>query len=266
MLTVTRRGDHQQIAVVTLDRPEAMNAISTEFARQITAAMGDLAAEPGVSVVVLASSEPRAFCVGADLKERHGFTTEELLAHREVSRAAYRSVLDLPMPAVAAVDGYAFGGGLELALSCDLIVASASAVLALPEVSVGLVPGGGGTQLLTRRLGWSKAASLIFTANRLSAVSANELGVVDVVATSGPALGPAVTLAEQIAANSPVALREAKRAMRNGFGLDIDDALDIEDRSWRATATSADRQEGIAAFNEKREPQWDSLQSSTIKP
>lgn len=264
MLSVERLGDHRHIALLTLDRPEALNAISTEMAEQVTATVGHLAVDPGVSVVVLASSSPRAFSVGADLKERAGFTTEQLLAHRDISRAAYRSVLDLPMPTVAAVDGYALGGGLELALSCDLIVASRAAVLGLPEVSVGLVPGGGGTQLLTRRLGWSRAASLIFTAARISAESAQQLGLVDRIATTEDVRHDAIALAEQIAANSPVALREAKRAMRNGSGRPIEEALDIEDRSWRATATSADREEGIAAFNEKRVPHWDSLESSSI--
>ncbi|MGB5953457.1 MAG: enoyl-CoA hydratase-related protein [Ornithinimicrobium sp.] len=265
MLTATRHGDHDHIVVLALDRPEAMNAISTEFARQITATMAELAADPRVSVVVLTSSAPRAFCVGADLKERAGFSTEELMAHREVSRAAYRSVLDLPMPVVAALEGYALGGGLELALSCDLIIASASAELALPEVSVGLIPGGGGTQLLTRRLGWSKAASMIFTAARLSADSAHHLGLVDQLVHEGSALSEALVLARSIAANSPVALREAKSAMRNGQSANINEALDIEDKSWRATAISADREEGISAFNEKRAPHWDSLQSTTIK-
>ncbi len=258
MVAVSRRGVHDRIAVVALDRPEAMNAVSTELARQITSAMGTIAADPGVAVVVLASSRERAFCVGADLKERGSFTTEQLLAHREISRGAYRAVLDLPMPAVAAIDGYALGGGLELALSCDQIVASAGAVLALPEVSVGLIPGGGGTQLLSRRVGWSKAASLIFTAARVNAGEAHQLGVVDMVA-QGPAGPAAMALAEQIAENSPVALREAKRAMRNGLAAPMAEALDIEDKGWKATVMSPDRQEGITAFNEKRTPRWHSL-------
>ncbi|CAN5509450.1 enoyl-CoA hydratase-related protein [soil metagenome] len=266
MLTLSRHGDRDHIAVLTLDRPAAMNAVSTDFARQISATMGEVGADQGVSVVVLQSSSHRAFCVGADLKERQHFSQEQLLAHRVISRAAYRSVLDLPVPAVAAIDGYALGGGLELALSCDLIVASSSAMLALPEVSVGLIPGGGGTQLLTRRVGWSAAASMIFTAARLDADAAHQLGLVDAVVAGGLAGPAALALAEQIGANSPVALREAKRAMRHGSDIDLGEALDIEDLCWRATATSADRQEGIAAFNEKRSPRWHSPQSTRITP
>ncbi|MGB3185935.1 MAG: enoyl-CoA hydratase-related protein [Ornithinimicrobium sp.] len=258
MVTVSRSGAHDRIAVAQLDRPEAMNAISTELARQLSDAIGRIAEDPGVAVVVLASTRERAFCVGADLKERGKFTTEQMLTHREISRAAYRGVLDLPMPAIAAIDGYALGGGLEIALSCDQIVASAGAVVALPEVSVGLIPGGGGTQLLTRRIGWSKAASLIFTAVRLSAGEAHALGVVDTI-SQGLAGPTAMALAEQIAQNSPVALREAKRAMRNGLDVPLAQALDIEDTSWRATVKSPDREEGITAFNEKRSPRWHSL-------
>lgn len=257
MVAVSRHGANDRIAVVALDRPEAMNAVSTELARQITSAMDTLAADPAVVVVVLASSRERAFCVGADLKERASFTTEQMLAHRGISRAAYRAVLDLPMPAVAAIDGYALGGGLELALSCDQIVASSGAVVALPEVSVGLIPGGGGTQLLSRRVGWSKAASLVFTAARFSAGEAHQLGVVDMIC-QGTARPAAMALAEQIAENSPVALREAKRAMRNGLAAPMAEALDIEDKGWQATVRSPDREEGIIAFNEKRTARWHS--------
>ncbi|MFD7546983.1 enoyl-CoA hydratase/isomerase family protein [Streptomyces sp. NPDC059816] len=247
---------HGAVAELRLDRPRAMNAVSTELARALAAACGELGADPGVRVVVITSTHPRAFCVGADLKERNAFTDRDLLRQRPVTRAAYTAVLDLPVPALAAVHGYALGGGFEIALSCDLIVADPSAVVGLPEVSVGVIPGGGGTQLLPRRVGAARAAELIFTARRLPAVEAHALGLVDVLTEEGEDTAEALALAARIAENSPVGLRAAKRALRLGQGLDLRAALEVEDAAWRAVAFSGDRVEGVAAFNEKRSPNW----------
>jgi enoyl-CoA hydratase/carnithine racemase len=253
---VERHGDH--VAEIVLDRPEALNAVSTALARDLTAATTLVGAAAGVRAVVLSSSSERAFCVGADLKERNRFTDADLLAQRPVAAAAYRGVLDLPVPAVAAVIGFALGGGFELALSCDLIVADETAVVGLPEVSVGLVPGGGGTQLLTRRVGWSRAADLVFSARRLDAAAALAHGCVDRVVPAGQARAAALELAEGIAANSPVGLRQAKRAMRLGLDVDLATGLVVEEAAWRATAFSPDRAEGIRAFVERRRPVWPS--------
>ncbi|MEI2826950.1 MAG: enoyl-CoA hydratase-related protein [Dermatophilaceae bacterium] len=244
------------VAELVLDRPQAMNAVSTAMAEAIATATSALAADPEVRCVVLTSSHPKAFCVGADLKERNGFTDAQLVQQRPVARGAYGGVLALPMPAIAAVDGFALGGGLELALSCDLVILGGDAIVGLPEVSVGVIPGGGGTQLLTRRVGWSRAASLIFTARRLGAAEALDAGVVDEVVPAGGARDRALALAATIAANSPVGLRSAKRAMRLGADVDLASGLEIEDACWRATAFSGDRAEGVAAFAEKRAPQW----------
>lgn len=254
MLQLTRHGEH--VVEVTLDRPGSMNAVSTALAEELTAVTAALAADADVRAVVLTSSHPRSFCVGADLKERNGFTDAQMMEHRLITAQAYRGVLDLPMPAVAAVEGYALGGGLEIALSCDLVVAGAEATLALPEVGVGVIPGGGGTQLLTRRVGWSRAASMIFTARRLDGAQAHRLGVVDELVEAGDARDRALELAAGIAANSPVAVRNAKKAMRLGMGTDLAAGLEIEDGCWRATAFSGDRREGVAAFAEKRTPRW----------
>jgi enoyl-CoA hydratase/carnithine racemase len=244
------------VAEIVLDRPEAMNAVSTGMARAIVAATSEVAADPGVRCVVLTSTHPRAFCVGADLKERNALTDAELVEQRPVARAAYGGVLDLPVPAVAAVDGFALGGGFELALSCDVVVAGEGATVGLPEVGVGVIPGGGGTQLLVRRVGWSRAARAIFTAARFPAAEALALGAVDEVVPAGTARDRALELAATIAANSPVGLRNAKRAMRLGSDVDLAAGLEIEDACWRATAFSGDRREGVAAFAEKRRPQW----------
>ncbi|KRC85376.1 enoyl-CoA hydratase [Terrabacter sp. Root85] len=248
--------DLAHVAEIVLDRPEAMNAVSTAMARAIAAATARVAADESVRCVVLTSSHAKAFCVGADLKERNGFSDADLMEQRPIARAAYTGVLDLPVPAIAAVDGFALGGGFELALSCDLVVAGEGAVVGLPEVSVGVIPGGGGTQLLVRRVGWSRAARAIFTAARLPAREALELGAVDEVVAAGTARERALELARTIAANSPVGLRNAKRAMRLGADVGLDAGLEIEDGCWRATAFSGDRREGVAAFAEKRRPVW----------
>ena len=248
--------DLAHVAEIVLDRPEAMNAVSTAMARAITGVTTSVAQDPTVRCVVLTSTHDRAFCVGADLKERNSFSDAELMAQRPVARAAYGGVLDLPVPAIAAVDGFALGGGFELALSCDLVVAGEGALVGLPEVSVGVIPGGGGTQLLVRRVGWSRAARAIFTAAKLSAREALELGAVDEVVAAGTARARALEIARVIAANSPVGLRNAKRAMRLGSDVDLAAGLEIEDGCWRATAFSGDRREGVAAFAEKRRPQW----------
>ncbi len=256
LVTVTRHGDSGHIAEIALDRPDALNAVSTRLAEDLAAATAEVSADERVRCVLVTSTSPKAFCVGADLKERNTFTDADLMAQRPVARSAYRGVLDLPVPSIAVVEGFALGGGLEIALSCDIVVAGADAVVGLPEVSVGVIPGGGGTQLLTRGIGWSKAAGMIFTARRLTAAEAAGLGVVDEAVPAGAARDRAFELAATIAANSPVGLRQAKRAMRLGADVDLATGLEVEDGCWRATAFSGDRKEGVAAFSERRPPAW----------
>lgn len=249
-----RRHDH--VAEIALDRPDARNAISTAMAKRLARVCDELSRERSVRAVVLCSTAEQAFCVGADLKERATFTDADLMRQRTVFRSAFGGILDLPQPAIAAVHGYALGGGLELALSCDLIVADETGVFGLPETSVGLVPGGGGTQLALRRLGPSRAADLIFTARRVDIDEAERMGLVDRRVPPGKARRVALEVADQIAGNSPTGVRAAKRALRQGNGVGLHAGLDIEDAAWRAVAFSPDRREGIAAFNEKRAPAW----------
>ncbi len=251
-----RHGEGGYVVEVVLDRADALNAISQAFAAELREAFAAVAADPVVRAVVLGSSQERAFCVGADLKERNGFTDAQLRGQRVVYRAMAHAMLDVPVPMVAAVAGYALGGGCELALLCDLVVADATAVLGLPEVSVGVVPGLGGTQLLSRRIGLSRAADLIYTARRVGAEEAFALGAVNRLVEAGAARTTALEVASAIAANSPVGVRNAKRALRLGLDTDLASGLEIEDGAWRATAFSADRAEGVAAFNEKRRPVW----------
>jgi enoyl-CoA hydratase/carnithine racemase len=244
------------VALIELSRPEALNAISSELARELVDVTASVASDPVVRAVVLAAAGDRAFCVGADLKERNAMSDADFRVQRQLFRAAFGGVLNLPQPAVAAVHGFALGGGSELALSCDLLVADETAVMGLPEVTIGLVPGGGGTQLALRRLGPGRAADVVLTGRRIPAAEAHDLGLIDRLVPAGSARVAATELAAGIAANSPVATRAAKRALRSGWGLDYAAAMDVEDAAWRTAAFSADRKEGIAAFNDKRKPDW----------
>src|SRR3954453_2262514 len=245
-IRVTR---HDHVAEIELHRPEALNALSTALARELADVTAETAQIGDVRAVLLTAAGDRAFCVGADLKERNAMSDDDLRAQRVVFRAAFGGVLQLPQPVVAAVHGFALGGGCELALSCDVVVADETAVLGLPEVTIGLVPGGGGTQLTLRRLGPGRAADLVLTGRRLSAPEAYDAGLVDRVVPAGSARHAAAAVAEQIAGNSPVAVRAAKRALRDGWGLGYAEAMDVEDVAWRTAAFSADRTEGIAAFH-----------------
>ncbi len=254
LVRVERQGEH--VAEIVLNRPEALNAVSTALALELSAAVASVADDASVRAVVLSSAVERAFCVGADLTERAGLTDVQLRAQRPLTRAAYRCVLDLAMPTVAAVQGFALGGGFELALACDLVVVDETAVVGLPEVSVGVIPGGGGTQLLARRVGWSRAADLVFTARRLDAAAALAHGCVDRLVPAGQARTAALELAGAIAANSPVSLRQAKAAMRQGLDTDLASGLALEDAAWHVAAFSPDRVEGLRAFAERRRPDW----------
>jgi enoyl-CoA hydratase/carnithine racemase len=255
-ITVRKDTGVDHVAEIVLDRPDALNALNTAMAESIAAACADLSSDPGVRAVVLSAAGTKAFCAGADLKERNAMTDAQILRQREVFRAAFGGVRDLPQPTVAAVHGYALGGGCEFAMSCDIIVADENAVFGLPEVTVGLVPGGGGTQLALRRLGTGLAADLILTGRRVTIDEAYNIGLVARRVPAGEARATAIEVATTIAKNSPVAVKAAKRALRNGWGVPLDPALDIEDAAWRTAALSADRREGIAAFAEKRAPRW----------
>ncbi|OYO20805.1 enoyl-CoA hydratase [Enemella dayhoffiae] len=249
-----RHGDH--VVELVMDRPEAMNALSTQQAKELIAAADELAADRGVRAVVLSSALPKAFCVGADLKERNSFSDSDLEDQRGIFRRCFGGLMQLPMPTIAAVEGFALGGGFELALCCDLILASETAVFGLPEIGVGVIPGGGGTQNLSRRVGLARAADVIFTGRRVSVDEGLDWGFVARRVSAGEAAAEAVALAEVVAGKSPVGARAAKRALHTGFDLPLGQGLDLEHEGWQDTAFSADRREGIAAFNEKRTPNW----------
>lgn len=253
-LTSLHKEGH--IAVLKLERPEAMNAISGAMADEITTRTHYIAEDPDVWAVVVTAAGDRAFCVGADLKERATFTLDDFYENRTQIRAMFESVRKIPQPTIAAVFGYALGGGLELALSCDLIVAEEGTQLGLPEARVGLLPAGGGTQLLARKAGVTRAKEMIFTGKRIDAVEAHEWGLVTRVVGRGGVPAAAGELALDVCRASPVAVRAAKKAIDSALGVALEEGIEVEHEGWEKVIASDDRLEGIKAFNEKRAPHW----------
>jgi enoyl-CoA hydratase/carnithine racemase len=244
------------VATVTLNRPDALNAISSEVADELAGTLLQAGAQPDAWVVVLAAAGDKAFCVGADLKERNRLDDAGWMRNRVLMRSMFESLRALPQPTIASVFGFALGGGCELALSCDLIVASDDTMFGLPEVRVGIVPGGGGTQLLPRKIGPGRAKEMIFTGRRISATEAQDIGLVSRVVEREALEAATEELAGEICRSSPVGVREAKRAIDRGLEAPMDQGIDLEDLAWRRAVASEDRREGIAAFNEKRDPHW----------
>jgi enoyl-CoA hydratase/carnithine racemase len=252
---VTRRRE-RRTEIISLNRPEALNAISGAMADEIAAAFREVAADNDVWVVVLAAAGEKAFCVGADLKERSGFSLEDFYENRKQVSAMFQAIRSLPQPSIASTFGFVLGGGFELALSCDLIIAAEGTKFALPEPRVGLLPAGGGTQLLARKAGTARAKELILRSRRMDASEAHRLGLVADITRPEELRRRSVELAEDLCRSSPIALREAKRVIDDGFGRALEDAMELENDAWQVVISSEDRREGIAAFNEKRDPRW----------
>jgi methylglutaconyl-CoA hydratase len=249
-------GPDAGIVLLGLDRPAARNALGQRLLKEFRQALTELRVDPSVRVVVVHSLVPGTFCAGADLKERADMTPAEAEACTQSIRAAFTELEDLPMPVIAALEGAAFGGGLELALAADLRLAGTGASMGLVETSLAIIPGGGGTQRLPRLIGPSRAKELIFTARRIGAKEAERLGLVDRVVPPGEALAVGLALAREILPNGPVALRLAKRAVNHGLDLDRDAGMALEETCYAQVIPTKDRLEGLAAFRDKRKPQY----------
>lgn len=249
-------GPDEGLALLGLDRPEAKNALGRRLMDEFRSALAELRFDPSVRVVVLHSLVPGVFCAGADLKERAAMAPPEVAAFVHGLRSGFTELEDLPMPVIAALEGAAVGGGLELALAADLRVAGAEAKLGLVETSLAIIPGAGGTQRLPRLIGRSRAKELIFTARRIDAAEAGRLGLVDRVVPAGGALDAALALAREILPNGPVALRMAKLAVNRGLELDRESGLAFEQACYAQVIPTQDRLEGLAAFREKRRPRY----------
>ncbi|MDW7651809.1 MAG: enoyl-CoA hydratase-related protein [Bacillota bacterium] len=246
----------EHYAVVTLNRPDALNALSTQMAKDIIAVMDHLANDINVWAVVLTGAGERAFCVGADLKERKTMTKVEMVQQRALFVKAFASVVRFPKPIVAAVNGFAMGGGFEFALCCDMIVAAHEAFLGLPEVGLGIIPGGGGTQNLPRIIGKNKAKELIYTGRKISGETAFAWGIANKTAPRNELMEVTAELMREITKNAPLALQQAKLSIEVGTEMDLASGLALEAEAYNRCLYSEDRDEGLRAFNEKRKPAY----------
>ena len=242
------------LAVLTLNRPAARNALDRRLTASLVAALTDLAARSHLRVLVVTGAGDRAFSAGADLLERRTMTPAERTAHTEAIAAAAAGLAALPVPTVAAVRGYALAGGAELAIACDLRVAGSDAVFGFPEVRIGIFPGAGGPVRLPRLVGAGAARDLLFTGRRIGAEEAFRLGLVDRVVSSEEVLPEARTVAAEIAANAPLAVRAVKRALAESAGLPETEAHRVVARYRRPLDATADYAEGLAAWAERRPP------------
>lgn len=241
------------VEVWTIDGAARRNAISRAMRAELEERIATAAARKALRAVVITGAGD-AFCAGADLKERAGMSEAEVRQFLADLRRTFRALERSPKIFLAAINGPAFGGGTELALSCDLRVMAPQARLALTETRLAIIPGGGGTQRLARVAGMGVAKDLILTGRAIGPEEALRLGVVNRVALSDDVVGAAVTLAEEIGGGGPVALAAAKAAIQEGLELPLDDALDLEFRHYEQTIGTRDRLEGLAAFREKRKP------------
>lgn len=245
------------VLLVVLDRPEVANAFNTQAALDLHDVFRSLAAEPGpIRCVVLTGAGDRAFCAGGDLKERDGFSDAQWHAQHGIFERMFAAVRDCPLPVIAAVNGAAFAGGLELMLQCDFAYASRNARFALTEVALGILPGGGGTQTLPRIVGEPRAKELILAARPFSAVEALAWGVVNRLCEPGKLLEETLETAQRIAANAPLSVRQAKHSIHRGLQTSLDSGMQIELKAYHPLVGSEDRREGIRAFNEKRKPEF----------
>ncbi len=251
-LIVERRG---RVAIITVNRPEKLNALNVATRREILAVFEQLRGDPDVRVVVITGAGDKAFIAGADIQEFAGRTA---LEQRELMRAsrAFDVMEDFPKPVIAMINGYALGGGCELAMACDLRIASTRAKLGQPEIKLGIIPGGGGTQRLPRLVGEGKAMELILTGEMIGAEEALRLGLVNQVVPPEELEPRTMELANKIAEMSPVALAAAKQAVKNASRLDLRAGLEAEIDLFSLTFSSEDKEEGVRAFLEKRKPNF----------
>ena len=245
-----------RVALVTLNRPEALNAINTALALRFIEVLRDLAERPAVRVIILSGAGDRAFCAGADLKERLGMTPEAWTRQHRIFERMHHLVRSMRRPIFAAVNGVAVGGGCELAMSTDFLIASEAARFGQPEVRRGIMPGAGGTQFLPRFLPRGLALQLLMTGELISAQEAHRWGLVNRVCPPGDLLTVAREIGDLIAANSPAAVQQAKRSAKLGIGQPIELAIEIELECYQRMVAHPDRVEGVAAFNERRPPNF----------
>lgn len=247
-----------EVLVVTLNRPQASNAMNTQMGLDLLDLFETMLADPSYCrAIVLTGAGEKAFCAGGDLKERNGMTDAAWQSQHHIFERMVRAIIDCPMPVIAAINGAAYGGGCEIALCCDFIYAARSARFALPEVTLGIMPGAGGTQNLPRAVGERRAKELLLSGRPWSAEDAASWGMVNRVCEPATLLDEALATARTIADNAPISIRQAKRAMHHGLSLSLADGLLFEIEAYNRMIPTQDRREGIASFSEKRKPRFE---------
>lgn len=244
------------VARVTINRPQAHNALSKETNEELRQLAGELASNPEVRVVLLRGAGAKSFCAGADLKERKGVGAAETGPYVDAISGAINAWAQLPQPTIAVVNGYAFGGGMEIAIACDIRIASDNALFGLTEVRLGIMPGAGGTQRLPRLIGVAAAKELILLGKRIDANKALAIGLVSKVVPNAELDAAEAELLTDLEACAPLSLRMAKEAIDRGVEVGIEEGLRIERSCYNQTLFSEDRNEGLAAFADKRAPQY----------
>ncbi|MEM1538724.1 MAG: enoyl-CoA hydratase-related protein [Candidatus Nezhaarchaeales archaeon] len=244
------------IAKITINRPQALNALNPEVIHEIKRALEDAAGSNDVRVLIITGSGEKAFSAGADIKWMSNCTPLEALTFSQLGQSVLRMIEELDKPVIAAVNGYALGGGCELALACDLVIASENARFGQPEINVGIIPGWGGTQRLTRLVGVKKAKELILTGDVIDAKEAEKLGIVNKVVPREKLMEEAEALAKKLAEKTPIGLRMAKAAINKSLETSLKDGLDYEARLFGLLFTTEDAKEGLKAFLEKRKPTY----------
>jgi len=253
--TLLLREEDQGTLVITLNRPERANALNTAMGHEVITVFGALEAEPDAyRCVVLTGTGDRVFCAGADLKERDGMTDAAFSRQHYLFERMMRAILACPPPLIAAVNGAAFAGGLEIAMLCDFAYASKTARFALTEVTRGIMPGGGGTQLLPRAIGERRAKELIFTGRPFSAEDALAWGVVNKLCEPDSLMADVLATAQTICENAPISIRQAKKSITQGLQMDRASGMLFEIESYYQLIPTEDRREGINAYVEKRKP------------
>ena len=243
-----------RVAVLTLNRPEVMNSFNFPMLLALKERVEAVHFDPEVRVVIIAGAGPKAFCAGADLKERASMSEMQVREFIFTIRNLFTFIEYLNKPVIAAVNGIALGGGTELALACDIRIASATASMGLTETRLAIIPGAGGTQRLPRLIGRGKAKELIFTGRRVDAQEALQIGLVNKVCPPESLLEECRAMAGMICEAGPIAIQQAKYAINYGLEADLHTGLAIESNAYWVTIPSADRLEGLAAFAEKRKP------------
>ena len=251
LVSMRREGD---LVWLTIERPDVMNCLSFPTLQRLRTLCEELSGDLSIRAILIRGAGEKSFCAGADLKERKTMPKDRVPEFVRNIRAVMDDFEALPQPTVAVVNGYCFGGGMELALACDLRVSADHAKFGLTETSLAIIPGAGGTQRLPRLIGKSRAKDLILTARRLDAVEAEAIGLVNRVAGEGQLEDVARQVAESIAGNGPVAVRAAKQAIDHGLEMPQDQGLELEARCYEKTLPTQDRLEALAAFAEKRKP------------